>query len=71
MSIAIFVMSFAAGKLSTRIQPRYLLSLGFLSAIAGSAYLSITFNPYVTIINMVPGISSIGDWNGNSLPTFS
>lgn len=68
MSIAIFVMSFAAGKLSTRIQPRYILSLGFLSAIAGSVYLSITFSPYVTIVNMVPGIALLGVGMGIVFP---
>ena len=45
MSVAIFIMSSAAGKLSTRIQPRYILALGSLASMAGSIYLSLIFTP--------------------------
>ena len=41
MSIGIFFMSFTAGKVATRFQARYILATGFLSALAGSVYLSL------------------------------
>ncbi|MEN6553412.1 MAG: MFS transporter, partial [Methanobacterium sp.] len=44
MSIGIFTMSFTAGKVSTRMQPRYILSIGFLASLAGSVYLSLIFS---------------------------
>ena len=68
MSVAIFIMSSAAGKLSTRIQPRYILALGSVAGIAGSVYLTMIFNPYTTILDMVPGIFLLGVGMGIVFP---
>ncbi len=68
MSVAIFIMSSAAGKLSTRIQPRYILAIGSVAAMAGSIYLSLIFTPYTTILDMVPGIFLLGVGMGIVFP---
>jgi EmrB/QacA subfamily drug resistance transporter len=68
MSVAIFIMSSAAGKLSTRIQPRYILTLGSLASMAGSIYLSLIFTPSTTILDMVPGIFLLGIGMGIVFP---
>ncbi len=68
MSIAIFIMSSSAGKLSTRIQPRNILVIGFLAAIIGSIYLSLIFNSYTNILDMIPGIFLLGVGIGMVFP---
>ena len=68
MSIGIFTMSFTAGKISTRIQPRYILSIGFLASLAGSIYLSIIFSPSITPMDMIPGVLSLGIGMGIVFP---
>lgn len=68
MSVAIFILSSAAGKLSTRIQPRYILALGSLASMAGSVYLSLIFTPNTTILDMVPGIFLLGVGMGIVFP---
>jgi EmrB/QacA subfamily drug resistance transporter len=68
MSVAIFIMSSAAGKLSTRIQPRYILAMGSIAAMAGSIYMSLIFNSYTTILDMVPGIFLLGVGMGIVFP---
>lgn len=68
MSLGIFVMSFTAGKVSSRIQPRYIMSLGFLSSIAGSLYLTYIFSTTTTIISMIPGILLLGIGMGIVFP---
>jgi EmrB/QacA subfamily drug resistance transporter len=68
MSVAIFIMSSAAGKLSTRIQTRYILAIGSMAAMAGSIYLSLIFNPYTTILDMIPGILLLGVGMGIVFP---
>jgi EmrB/QacA subfamily drug resistance transporter len=68
MSIAIFIMSSAAGKLSTRIQPRYILALGSLTSMVGSVYISLIFTQYTTILDLVPGIFLLGVGMGIVFP---
>jgi len=68
MSVGIFVMSFTAGKISSRVQARYIMSLGFLVAIAGSLYLIFNFNANTTIISMIPGILLLGIGMGIVFP---
>ena len=68
MSVAIFIMSSAAGKLSTKIQPHYLLAIGSVAAMAGSIYLSLIFTSYTTILDMVPGIFLLGVGMGIVFP---
>ena len=68
MSVAIFIMSSAAGKLSTRIQPRYILALGSLASMVGSVYISLIFTQYTTILDLVPGIFLLGVGMGIVFP---
>ncbi len=68
MSVAIFIMSSSAGKLSTRIQPRYILAMGCLASMAGSVYLSLIFSPSTTILDMIPGIFLLGIGMGIVFP---
>ncbi|HEX3013390.1 MAG TPA: MFS transporter, partial [Methanobacterium sp.] len=68
MSIGIFTMSFTAGKVSTRMQPRYILSIGFLASLAGSIYLSLIFSPSTTVIDMIPGVLFLGIGMGIVFP---
>lgn len=68
MSLGIFTLSFTAGKVSTRYPARYILSVGFLAAIAGSAYLSLIFSPYTNILDMMPGILLLGIGMGIVFP---
>jgi EmrB/QacA subfamily drug resistance transporter len=68
LSISIFILSFTAGKVSTRIQPRYILSLGFVLALIGSVYLTQIFSLHTTILEMVPGIILLGIGMGIVFP---
>ena len=68
MSVGIFVMSFTAGKVSTRFQARYILATGFLAALAGSIYLSLIFGPQTTILNILPGVLFLGIGMGIVFP---
>lgn len=68
MSIAIFLTSSMAGKIATKIEPRYILSIGFLSAITGSIYLSSSFSIYTTILSMMPGLILLGIGMGIVFP---
>jgi EmrB/QacA subfamily drug resistance transporter len=68
LSISIFILSFTAGKISTRVQPRYILFLGFLSALAGSIYLNSIFSLHITIPEMIPGIVLLGIGMGIVFP---
>ncbi len=68
MSLGIFTLSFTAGKVSTRIAARYILSIGFLASIAGSIYLTLVFSPYTTILDMMPGILLLGIGMGIVFP---
>ncbi len=68
MSIGIFVMSFTAGKVSTRLQPRYILSIGFLASLAGSIYLSAIFSHSTTVLQILPGVLFLGIGMGIVFP---
>ena len=68
MSIGIFTLSFTAGKVSTRVQPRYILSIGFLASLAGSIYLSLIFSPFTTVMDMIPGVLFLGIGMGIVFP---
>ena len=68
MSIGIFTMSFTAGKVSTRIQPRYILPIGFLAALAGSIYLTLVFSPSTTVMTIIPGVLFLGIGMGIVFP---
>ena len=68
LSLGIFILSFTAGKVSKLMQPRYILSLGFLASMAGSIYLNVIFSPYTTILDMMPGILFLGIGMGIVFP---
>ena len=68
MSIGIFILSFTAGKISTRFPARYILSIGFIVAMIGSLYLSFIFSLHTTILDMIPGILLLGAGMGIVFP---
>ena len=68
MSLGIFTLSFTAGKVSTRLSARYILSIGFLASMTGSIYLTLVFSPYTTILDMMPGILLLGVGMGIVFP---
>lgn len=68
MSVGIFLMSFTAGNISTRFQACYILTTGFLAALAGSIYLSFIFNPQTTFIDILPGVLFLGIGMGIVFP---
>ncbi len=68
MSIGIFTISFTAGKVSTHIQPRYILSIGFLASLAGSIYLTLIFSPSITVMEILPGVLFLGIGMGIVFP---
>lgn len=68
MSLGIFALSFTAGKVSSRFQARYILAVGFLAAMAGSIYLSLSFSTQTTILSMMPGILLLGIGMGLVFP---
>lgn len=68
MSLAIFLTASMAGKISTKMEPRYILSIGFIVAMAGSIYLSSIFSIYTTILSMMPGLILLGIGMGIVFP---
>ena len=68
LSLGIFILSFTAGKVSTRLSTRYILALGFLASMAGSIFFTLIFNQYTTILDMMPGILLLGVGMGIVFP---
>ncbi len=60
MAIPWFIITFTTGKVSGRVHPRYLVSLGFLIALIGSIYLISIFNAHTSFWQIVVGTSLIG-----------
>ncbi|OPX59910.1 MAG: putative transporter [Methanobacterium sp. PtaB.Bin024] len=68
LSVVDFIISFTAGKVSTEVQPRYIIFLGFLVTITGSLYLIFILGPDKTILDMMPGIVLLGAGLGIVFP---
>lgn len=60
MAIPMFLITFTTGPVSERFQPRYIITLGFLTALIGSIYLTTNFSPHTSLFEIIIGISLIG-----------
>lgn len=68
LTIGYLIFSIASSKLASHVQPRYIISLGFLVSIGGSIFLSYQFDLNTTIWQLVPGTFLLGTGMGLSLP---
>ncbi|MBI5680569.1 MAG: MFS transporter [Methanobacterium sp.] len=68
LTIGLLVFAIASSRISTRIAPHYLISIGFLLALAGSYFLSFQFNLNTQIIDIIPGTLLLGIGLGLALP---
>jgi EmrB/QacA subfamily drug resistance transporter len=68
LTIGLLIFAIASSKISTRIAPHYLISIGFLLAMAGSYFLSFQFNLNTQVIDIIPGTLLLGIGLGLALP---
>ncbi len=68
LTIGLLVFAIASSRISTRISPHYLISIGFLIALAGSFFLRFQFNLNTQVIDIVPGTLLLGIGLGLALP---
>lgn len=55
-----FVITFTTGKVSKRVQPRYIVSVGFVIALIGSIYLTSSISAHTSLLEIVLGMAFIG-----------
>jgi Na+/melibiose symporter-like transporter len=68
LTLGVLIFSILASKISTKIAPHILISIGFLIALLSTLYLSYQFNLNTQIINTVPGTLLLGMGLGIALP---
>lgn len=68
LTLGVLIFSIASSKISDRIAPHILISIGFLIALLSTLYLSYQFNLNTQIINTVPGTLLLGMGLGIALP---
>jgi Na+/melibiose symporter-like transporter len=68
ITIGYLLFSIVSSKIAYRIQPRFIISIGFLVATAGSILLSYQFNLNTTVWQLVPGTFLLGAGMGLALP---
>jgi EmrB/QacA subfamily drug resistance transporter len=68
LTIGLLIFAIASSKISDYIAPHYLISIGFLMAMAGSYFLSFQFNLNTQIIDILPGTLLLGIGLGLALP---
>ncbi len=68
LTVGLLIFSVASSKLSDRIAPQYLISIGFLVAMAGSIVLRFKFNLDTQITDLIPGTTLLGVGLGLALP---
>jgi EmrB/QacA subfamily drug resistance transporter len=68
LTIGLLIFAIASSKISNYIAPHYLISLGFLLALAGSYFLSFQFNLNTQIVDIIPGTLLLGIGLGLALP---
>jgi len=68
LTIGLLIFAIASSKISNYISPHYLVSIGFLLALAGSFFLRFQFNLNTQIIDIVPGTLLLGIGLGLALP---
>ncbi len=68
LTMGLLIFSVASSKISKHLAPHYMISLGFLVALAGSILLRFQFNLNTQLIDLVPGTALLGIGLGLSLP---
>jgi EmrB/QacA subfamily drug resistance transporter len=68
LTIGLLIFSIASSRLSDYIAPHYLISIGFLIALAGSFFLRYQFNLNTQVYDIVPGTFLLGIGLGLALP---
>lgn len=68
LTIGVLIFSIASSKISNRIAPRHLISIGFLIALLSSYYLSSQFDLDTQVYNIIPGTLFLGMGLGLALP---
>ena len=68
LTLGVLVFSIASSKISKRIEPHHLISIGFLIALASTLYLSYQFNLTTKISDIIPGTLLLGIGLGLALP---
>jgi EmrB/QacA subfamily drug resistance transporter len=68
LTIGVLIFSLASSKLSKRIAPHHLISIGFLIALLSSYYLSYQFDLNTRVSNIIPGTLFLGMGLGLALP---
>lgn len=68
LTIGVLIFSIASSKISNRIAPHRLISIGFLIALLSSYYLSSQFDLDTNVYNIIPGTLFLGMGLGLALP---
>ncbi|MDP1552000.1 MAG: MFS transporter [Methanobacteriaceae archaeon] len=68
LTIGVLIFSIASSKISNRIAPHHLISIGFLIALLSSYYLSSQFDLNTHVYNIIPGTLFLGMGLGLALP---
>jgi len=68
LTIGLLIFAIASSRISNYIAPHYLVSIGFLLALAGSFFLRFQFNLHTQIIDIIPGTLLLGTGLGLALP---
>ncbi|RJS48840.1 MAG: MFS transporter [Methanobacterium sp.] len=59
-SIAVFIFSFFGGRLSVKVNPKYIVMAGFLISALGALILNDEFNLSTQIVDIIPGTAIFG-----------
>jgi len=68
LTLGLLIFSIASSKISNYIAPHYMVSIGFLVAMAGTLFLRYQFNLNTQIADIVPGTFLLGIGLGLALP---
>jgi EmrB/QacA subfamily drug resistance transporter len=68
LTFGLLIFAIASSKISNYIAPHYLISLGFILALAGSFFLSFQFNLNTQLSDLIPGTLLVGMGLGLALP---
>lgn len=68
LTIGLLIFAIASSKITSKIPSHYVVSIGFLLALAGSYFLSFQFNLNTTIMDIIPGTLLLGVGLGLALP---
>lgn len=71
LTMGLFVVAIASSKITSRIAPHHVVSLGFLLSLMGSFLLSFQFDLNTTVWNLVPGSLLLGVGLGLAFPVTS